>query len=103
MKDGTRPEAQRGYNDDLIMSLAGALWVREEAFMFTFRSDEMTKAMLNAMSTNTVSTKDFPGFNATTTDNYYNRAIIAEHIENQNKIRMANGNEEDLSWLISKG
>lgn len=35
MREGGRPEAMRGYNDDLIMAMAGALWVREEGRFFT--------------------------------------------------------------------
>lgn len=100
--DTNRPEAQRGYNDDLIMALAGGFWVREEAFLYTYRSDEMTKAMLNGMSTSKTNTKQFSDFNFNT-GGMYDRSRIVEHVTNQNKIVMANGDELDLNWLITSG
>lgn len=97
-----RPEAQRGYNDDLIMALAGGLWVREEGFLYTYKSDELTKAMLGSMSTSRTNTKQFSDFNFNASG-FYDRGRIVEHVQNQNKIKMANGDELDLNWLIQSG
>lgn len=98
-----RAEAQRGYNDDLIMALAGGLWVKEEGRMFgTYRSDDMTKAMLDSMSTSRTNTNQYSDFNFNV-GNFYDRGRIAEHIENQHRLKMADGSEVDISWLISKG
>jgi len=47
-----RPEAQRGYNDDLIMSLAIGCWVRDTAVINNQRNLEYSKAFLGAISTN---------------------------------------------------
>mgnify|MGYP003640573636 CR=1 FL=1 len=44
-----RPEAMRGYNDDLVMSLAIACWVRDTAILTNNRSVEYSKACLDAM------------------------------------------------------
>jgi len=44
-----RPEAQRGYNDDLVMSLAIACWVRDTAIINNERSMEYSKAILSSM------------------------------------------------------
>ena len=45
-----RPEAQKGYNDDLIMSLAIACWVRDTAIMASQRDMEYKEAFLNSMT-----------------------------------------------------
>lgn len=44
-----RPEAQKNYNDDLIMAAAIACWVRDTAIINTERNTEYTKALLGAM------------------------------------------------------
>jgi hypothetical protein len=96
-----RPEAQRGMSDDLIMALAGALWVRQEGRLHTYKTDEVTKAMLESMScsnTKTSQYKDFE-FNSPASD----RSKIKRILDNQNKIEMGNGDVIDISWLISKG
>jgi len=44
-----KPQAMRGYNDDLIMSLAIACWVRDTALTVNKRDVEYKKACLNSM------------------------------------------------------
>jgi len=44
-----KPQAMRGYNDDLVMSLAIACWVRDTALIANKRSEEYQKAMINSM------------------------------------------------------
>jgi len=44
-----RPQAMRGYNDDLVMSLAIACWVRDTAILTNSRSVEYSKACLDSM------------------------------------------------------
>lgn len=53
-----RPEAQRGYNDDLVMSLAIACWVRDTAVVSNERNLEYSKAFLTSIgkSNNTLNT-----------------------------------------------
>jgi len=45
-----RPEAQKGYNDDLVMSLAIGCWVRDTAIVNNERNLEYSKAFLGAIS-----------------------------------------------------
>ena len=45
-----RPQAMRSCNDDLIMSLAIACWVRDTAIIQGSRESEYKKAMLGSMS-----------------------------------------------------
>ena len=47
-----RPEAQRSYNDDLIMAAAIGCWVRDTAIIENQRDIAYKKAFLNAMITN---------------------------------------------------
>jgi len=44
-----RPEAQKGYNDDLVMSLSIACWVRDTALIGNQKDVEYTKALLATM------------------------------------------------------
>ena len=46
-----KPQAMRGYNDDLLMSMAIACWVRDTALMSNQRDREYKTAMLGAMTT----------------------------------------------------
>jgi hypothetical protein len=45
-----KPEAMRGYNDDLILSMAIACWVRDTALITNQRDIDYKKSMLNAIS-----------------------------------------------------
>ena len=47
-----RPEAQSGYNDDLVMSFGIGMYVRDTALKFGQYGVDMTKKMLNNISTN---------------------------------------------------
>jgi len=44
-----RPEAQKGYNDDLVMSLAIGCWVRDTAIINNERNLEYSKVFLNTI------------------------------------------------------
>lgn len=96
--EANRPEAQRGMNDDLVMALAGGLWVRDESFMHYRGGDAMAEAMLDAMGVSNTNTKQFQDFNFNTS--IYDRTRIKEHVERQNKIVMGNGDVVDLNWLL---
>jgi hypothetical protein len=45
-----RPEAMRGYNDDLIMAMAIGCWVRDTALVANKRASEYNKALLDGIS-----------------------------------------------------
>ena len=47
-----KPEAQRGYNDDLIMACAIGCWVRDTVLIENKRDIEYKKAFLNCIMTN---------------------------------------------------
>ena len=46
-----KPEAMRSYNDDLVMSMAIACWVRDTALVSNQRDSEYKRALLGAMTT----------------------------------------------------
>ena len=57
-----RPEAQKGYNDDLIMAAAIGCWVRDTAIIENAKDLEYKKAFMNAIiSTNTELDTRIPG------------------------------------------
>jgi hypothetical protein len=57
-----KPQAMRGYNDDLIMALAIACWVRDTALTTSQRDVEYKKACLNSIiSVNTKLNTTLPG------------------------------------------
>ena len=57
-----KPEAMRGYNDDLIISMAIACWIRDTALVENQRDLEYKKAFLNSITTtNRVLDTSIPG------------------------------------------
>ena len=50
--NGSKPEAQSGYNDDLVMAWAIALWVRDTALKLRQQGIELTRSSLNGISRN---------------------------------------------------
>ena len=47
-----RPEAQTGYNDDLVMSFGMAMYIRDTALKFRQRGIDIQKQTLNNMKVN---------------------------------------------------
>jgi hypothetical protein len=57
-----RAQAMQGYNDDLVMSLAIACWVKDTVFQTNQRDLEYKKAMLTSLvKTNTMIDTKIPG------------------------------------------
>jgi hypothetical protein len=77
-----RPEAQSGYNDDLVMSFGIGMFLRDTSLKFQQQGLDMTRAALNNMVKNTTAGV----YNANTTQNPY-----MQKIGNQ---------QEDLRWLL---
>jgi hypothetical protein len=77
-----RPEAQSGYNDDLVMSFGIGMFLRDTSLKFQQQGLDMTRAALSNMAKNTTAGV----YNANTTQNPY-----MQKIGNQ---------QEDLRWLL---
>tara|TARA_R110002020_G_scaffold26907_9_gene86908 strand:- start:1069 stop:2649 length:1581 start_codon:yes stop_codon:yes gene_type:complete len=83
-----RPEAQSGYNDDLVMSFGVAMYMRDTAFRFKQHGVDLTKSMLNGISTNKTT---------------YTGVYTPPGQQNENPWKIDNpysGGEEDIRWLL---
>jgi len=77
-----RAEAMRGYNDDLVMSFAIGLWVRDTALRLRTQGVELTKKTLSKMMDN---------------EGVYTQ----EDINKNDSWEWETGKEkEDLTWLL---
>ena len=85
--NNTRPEAMRGYNDDLVMSYAIALWVRDTALRLNNEKNDLQRAMLDSLL-NSNKGQD-TGFST-------GKSKIKENAW-EIDIR---GEKEDLTWLL---
>ena len=79
-----RAEAQSGYNDDLIMSFAIGMYLRDTSLRFKSQNLEMSRATLSNM---TVNRTGFTGAYGSSVPNPYS-------------IQNGIGGNEDISWLI---
>ena len=79
--NGSRAEAMRGYNDDLVMSFSMGLWIRETALRLRSEGIELQKRAINNINSH-------KGVYTTKTD------------ENNSWTMTVNKQEEDLTWLI---
>ena len=50
--NGSRAEAMSGYNDDLVMSFAMGLWIRETALRLRAQGIELQKKAMNSITSN---------------------------------------------------
>jgi hypothetical protein len=79
-----RPEAQSGYNDDLVMSFGTAMYIRDTALKFKTQGMDLTRAMLNNITV--VKTNQQGIYGTTFNNNPYN-------------MDLGHG-PEDISWLL---
>jgi hypothetical protein len=79
-----RPEAQSGYNDDLVMSFATGMYVRDTALKFRSQGLDLTRATLSNMATVRPNTQG--NFTMNGKPNPYQMNI--------------NGHDENISWLL---
>ena len=79
--NGNRAEAMTGYNDDLVMSFAIALWVRDTALRLRSEGIELSKKAIQGIGQN-------PG-------------IYTSEVQKNDSWEMdVKGEKEDLTWLI---
>tara|TARA_Y100000034_G_scaffold134880_1_gene204653 strand:- start:422 stop:2011 length:1590 start_codon:yes stop_codon:yes gene_type:complete len=84
-----RPEAQRGYNDDLVISLAIACWVRDTVLQENTRDLQYKRAFLNSMIfTNTSINTTIPGMHG------YKKE------QKLDRIKESEENYKNFGWLI---
>jgi hypothetical protein len=79
--NGNRAEAMSGYNDDLVMSFAIALWVRDTALRLRTEGVELSKIAISGIS--------------------QNPAVYKPNLDKNDSWEMdVKGEKEDLTWLI---
>ena len=81
--NNNKAEAMQGYNDDLVMSFALTLWVRDTALRLRNEGIELTKKTLSGVSTQMIPQKP------TNKTNSWEMEIGP------------NGEKENLDWLIN--
>lgn len=81
-----KPQAQIGYNDDLVMPLAVALYVRDTAVRMRQQGMDLTRAQMNTF-VNMNQREETPVFNVAP-------------MRNNPYIMKTNHGDEDLSWLL---
>ena len=79
---GSRPEAQHGYNDDLVMAFSIAMYVRDTALKLRNEGLELNKRAIGLMG------KSNPVYQQTSDPN------------NSWSMNLGNGDNEDLNWLL---
>ena len=78
-----RGQAMQGYNDDLVMSLAIACWIKDTVFQTNQRDLEYKKAMLTSLvKTNTMMDTKIPGMNGYNKDLSISRNEAKQQYEN---------------------
>jgi hypothetical protein len=77
-----RPEAQSGYNDDLVMAFGMAMFLRDTSLKFQQYSHDMTRATLGNIS----KTNYIGGYSSNQVQNPY--SIKTDH------------GQEDITWLL---
>ena len=78
-----RPEAQTGYNDDLVMAFGIAMYLRDTSLKFQQHSHDMTRATLGNISKTT-----------------YIGAYSSNTNKNPYEIDNPYGGKEDITWLL---
>lgn len=79
-----KPQAQTGYNDDLIMPYAIGLYLRDSAIQYRSQGVDMQKAVLNGISRQS---------------GYTNTPNMPNNFVNPYQFNI-NGQNEDISWLV---
>ena len=81
--NGSRAEAQRGYNDDLVMSFSTGLWVRDTALKLRQQGIDLTRTTLGHMG-------------KSSTGVYSQRTMGQDPWKQKDQY----GNDNDLTWLL---
>jgi hypothetical protein len=89
----SKAEAMEGYNDDLVMSYAIALWVRDTALRIQKDKNDQQWSLMNSMlGTN--------GNNKPDDSNGFQKGSSNRSGKNPYEVDLGNGEKEDLTWLI---
>jgi len=79
-----RPEAQSGYNDDLVMAFGIAMYIRDTALKYKQRGIDLTRQTLNNITVNRTT---------------HQGAYFSKGADNPYHVKTEHG-KEDISWLL---
>ena len=79
-----RPEAQTGYNDDLVMSFGIGMFLRDTSLKFQQQSLDMTRATLGGVKSNKIN---------------YSGGYSGQDAQNPYKMNIG-GKDESINWLL---
>lgn len=98
-----RPEAMRGYNDDLTMAAAIGCWIRDTFLSPNFVTADVQKKLLTGITTEKTVNTDIHG--ASKDPRFVTQKNMGSFQQESNplKVRLPNGQVADFSWLITKG
>jgi hypothetical protein len=82
--NGSRPEAQHGYNDDLVLSFCIGLWIRDTALKLRQQGMDLNRKTLDYFG------KGAGAYNAAGNMKHAGWAMETGH----------KGQDEDLTWLL---
>ena len=82
-----KAEAQKGYNDDLVMSLGISMYIRDTALRYRQRGIDITKSSLANITVN-----------RTAYQGAYNPN--SHRVKNPYEMDMGDGNKENINWLL---
>ena len=80
-----RPEAQTGYNDDLVMSFGISMFLRDTSLKFQQQSLDRARAALNSVKSNKVE---------------YSGGYNANNVENPYHFKIGGKGTENIDWLV---
>ena len=82
----SKTEALEGYNDDLVMSYSILLWIRDTAIRIQSERNEFQSSLVGAIGNLNGNTTVMTPSSAPKSNPY--------------KVKLNNGEEEDLTWLL---
>ena len=82
-----RPEAQSGYNDDLVVCSGISMYLRDTSFRFKSVNEDTSRAILNNIQVNRNSN--------------HSGVYSSKFIRNPYDMDLGNGHREDIRWLFN--
>lgn len=95
MWNNGRPQAARSAHDDLVMALAGGIWIRDLSFISAYRNADTAKALIAGMSTSNTPVTQFNSFNQS-------QPSQMEQLGMKNNV-IQNSTADLYKWLITSG
>jgi len=90
-----KPQAMKGYNDDLVMALAIACWIRDTAIISSKRGEELQKAMISSMVyTNSILNTKIMGQQG------YNRALSSFETSTSDSLKKHKKDLDNHGWIF---